>query len=137
MQLSFYVLETGKLPEGIKATLARVIPTFAGKKVRLVIEEAKEKRSTDANRYYWGVLVEEVRKFHLEQGHAISPDDCHEELLAVYAPMVERKALDGSIKLTPLRSSAMNKEQFYKYCLTIEVALADFGIILPAHETWQ
>jgi len=133
---TFMCLPEGKLPSGIASTLTAQLKSLAGLKCTIELAEAKDKRSNDANAYYWGVLIPAVREFRLEQGEACSPDDIHEDLLAVYSPLVERKALDGSIKMLPLRSSAMNKEQFFKYCMTIEVALADFGIILPA-PPWQ
>lgn len=136
-KLTFICSPEGKLPNGIFTILTSQIKTLAGKKCTIELLEAKDKRSLAANAYYWGVIIPTVRTFRLEQGDARSPDDIHEDLLSVYSPLVERKALDCSVKMLPLRSSAMSVEEFYKYCLNIEVALADFGIVLPTHEKWD
>lgn len=136
LEFTFFVTEQGKLPQGIRETLARVIPTFAGKKCRLSISEAKDKRSLESNRYYWGCVVSTIRQYRLEQGDAVSLEQVHEDLLSAFAPLVEREIL-GVKRIVPMRSSAMNKDNFTQYLRNIEVALADFGISLPAHEKYE
>jgi hypothetical protein len=128
---TFMVSDVGKLPVGIASTLTNALKELAGKKCTIELKEAKDKRSLDSNSYYWGVIIPAVRAFRLEQGDACSPDDIHEDLLACFSPLVERKSLSGDIKLLPLRSSAMDKEQFHKYMLTIESSLSEFGVVLP------
>jgi hypothetical protein len=78
-----------------------------------------------------------VRQFLLEQGQAKSVDDIHEELLASFAPIVSITGLDGKERFVAMRSSKMDREQFHKYCLTIETTLADYGVVLPAHEKYN
>lgn len=78
----FFVSPEGKLPQGIKETLARVIPTFAGKKVRLTLEEAKPHSSDPQRRYYFGVIVESIQEMFKDAGTVISKDEMHEWLKA-------------------------------------------------------
>lgn len=136
-KLTFMCLPEGKLPIGIAQILTARLKEFAGQKCTVELELAKDKRSNDANAYYWGVLVVAVRSFLLEQGQAKSVEDIHEDLLASYAPIVSRVGMDGKERFVPMRSSQMDKEQFQAYCLNIEVALADFGVVLPAHEKYK
>jgi hypothetical protein len=132
MQYSFYITPDGKLPIGIKETLARIIPTFANKKVRLALEEAKEKRSLDQNALYWGVVIPLVRQFRLDQGDPVTDEQAHDDLLAEFAPRVATKKLDGTTELLPLRSRKMNVTQMATYITAIEGRLSQFGIHLPA-----
>lgn len=130
-KLTFIVMPDGKLPIGIKETLARIIPDYAGKKMTLEITEAKDKRSLDANAYYWGVIVPHVRKVRYEAGDPLSVDAVHEDLLAQFAPLVDGKRLDGTEYKRNMRSKAMNVAQFAEYCTAITATMAEFGSPVP------
>lgn len=132
-QFTFYVTESGRLPQGIASTLTARLKELAGKKCTIKLEEAKDKRSNDANAFYWSCVVPLVRQFRLEQGDAVSLEDVHEDLLQEFSPLVERKMMDGTVKLVPMRSKHMTVEQFHKYILAIEVRLNEFSIYFPAH----
>lgn len=132
-KFSFIVTPEGKLPVGIAKTLTLRLKELSGKKASIELAEAKDKRSLDANALYWSVVLPLVRSFRLEQGDAVSIEDCHEDLLSEFAPLVERKSLDGSTKFVPMRSKHMNVEEFSKYILSIEVRLNEFGIYFPAN----
>jgi len=86
---SFYVSPDGKLPIGIKETLAKVIPLFAGKKVHLELEEAEDKRSLNQNDFYWSVIIPAIRDYLMAEGETekLSNDYIHYKiLLPAYAP---------------------------------------------------
>lgn len=57
MKLTFYVTDKGLLPESIRGTLKRVVPTYAGKKVQLTIEEYRDTASDAQRKYYFKVIV--------------------------------------------------------------------------------
>lgn len=77
----FMVLESGKLPEGIKHTLARVIPEYAGKYVRLTLEEKQESPSDKQRRYYFGVIVEAYIEHFKANGKILDKDQMHDSMM--------------------------------------------------------
>lgn len=133
-KFTFIVTPEGKLPVGIASTLTARLKELAGKKCTIELLEAKDKRSLNANAFYWSVVLPIVRQFRLEQGDAVSIEQIHEDLLSEFAPLVESKLLDGAIKLVPKRSKNMNVEEFSNYLRAIEVRLNQFSIYLPVME---
>ena len=124
---SFMVLPSGKLPDGIKAALALVIPTYAGKKLRFTVEEAKEKRALDQNSYYWAAIVPHVRKYRAEMGDPVSIDQTHEDLLEQFAPRVAATRLDRTPYTRAMRSKEMSVQQMAEYITVITATMAQFG----------
>lgn len=124
---TFCILPDGRLPVGIKETLARVFPSFAGKKVKLSIAEAKEKRSLDQNAYYWVAIVPHVRHVRFEMGDPLSIDQVHEDLLSQFAPTISGKTLKGNTYLRPMRSKEMSVQQMADYITAITGLMAEFG----------
>jgi hypothetical protein len=129
-----FVTVDGSIPSGIRQKILDAVNLLKGKKCTIEVLEAKEKRGTQANRYYWGVLVCAARQYLLEKGQPKSIDDVHEELLIAFAPVFLEECIDGIERLKLLRSSKMNKEQFYNYCTAIEAWLVGEGVVLPANE---
>lgn len=117
----------GKLPEGIRQTLANIIPSYAGKQITLTIAEKKEKRSLDQNSYYWVAIVPAVRAARLEMGDPLSMESVHEDLLAQFAPTVQGKKADGSVYTRPMRSKEMSVAQMAEYMTAITACMAEFG----------
>ena len=76
----FKVLDNGKLPDGIKKTLANVIPTYAGKYMKLTIEEKRESPSDRQRRYYFKVIVPAFMK-HFDNG--LNKDQMHDSMMRV------------------------------------------------------
>lgn len=129
--LTFKVLDTGKLPEGIKHTLSVLFPAYAGKTLRLSISEAKEKRSLEANAYYWVAIVPHMRKFRFECGDALSIEQVHEDMLAQFAPTVTGKRPDGTLYTRPMRSKEMSVSEMAQYINCITAWLATEGWPVP------
>lgn len=126
--------EEGKLPIGIKESLARMLPAYAGKKMRMVIEEYKEKRSREANSYYWACIVPHVRHVRLENGDPVTIEQCHEDLLAQFAPQVKCLHLNGTPYFRAKRSKEMNVAEMAQYLTAITAAMSDFGSPVPINE---
>jgi len=131
---TFYMQEDGKLPASIRQTMVNVCPTFAGQKVRLSIAEAKDKRSLDQNSFLHGVVIPHVRMARLDMGDPITLDQCHEDLLAQFAPTVTAKRLDGSIYARPMRSKEMNVEQMALYLTAIQGFMGEMGYPIKERE---
>lgn len=81
--LTFCLLETGRLPQGIKETLARIFPALAGKKIRLIIEEDGETSSDKQRRYCRGVIVPAFMDYFAKQGKHFDNDTMHDQMMRV------------------------------------------------------
>lgn len=128
---TFCMLETGKMPDGMRQTLANILPAFAGKKLKLTIAEAKEKRSLDQNAYYWSAIIPHVRKVRFDMGDALSIDQVHEDLLAQFAPSVRAKTADAKAYVRPMRSKEMSVPQMADFITAITACMAEFGSPVP------
>jgi len=62
-------------PEGLRAEIARL----AGKRIEVVVRRQHSQRSSQQNRYYWGVIVDLLGK---ELGY--DPDEMHDALRAKF-----------------------------------------------------
>lgn len=129
--LTFKVLDTGKLPEGVKHTLSVLFPTYAGKVLRLSISEAKDKRSLDQNSYYWVAIVPHMRKYRFECGDALSIEQVHEDMLEQFAPLVTAKRPDGRLYTRSKRSKEMDVSEMAQYITAITAWLATEGWPVP------
>lgn len=135
---TFCMLEDGKMPIGIKETLARLFPSFAGKKIRLSIEEAKDKRSLNQNSYYRGYVLTHVRHIRAENGDPVSLDKAHEDLLEEFAEQVGSKTFTGRRYTRPMRTHEMNVEQMANFITAITAMMANFGNPIPLNEAqWR
>lgn len=132
--LSFKVLENGRLPEGIKESLKWIFPSFAGKKIRLSIEESKEKRSLDQNSYYRGVVLPHVRKVRFEVGDPVNIDAVHEDLIKSFAPVINAKNMYGKAYTRPMRTHEMSVNEMAQFITAISAVMAQFGSPVPMQE---
>lgn len=132
--LSFWVTPEGTLPIGIKESLKRIIPAYAGKKMRLTLQEVKDKRSLSANNYYWVAIVHHVRQVRFDNGDPVSIEQCHEDLLAEFSPRIVRKYISNKGEYLPKRSKEMNVKEFADYITAITAAMAAFGSPVPMRE---
>jgi hypothetical protein len=126
-KLTFVMTMDGNLPAGIKATLAGLLPTFAGKKVIFSISEAKDKRSLNQNDFYRTVILPHVREMMYDLGDARSLDAWHEVLLLSFSPLVSMVALNGDPVMLPKRTRAMEKPEMTAFITAIIAECADRG----------
>ena len=75
----FKMLDTGKMPSGIKETLANILPKFAGKEMEMTIIEAKQSASAKQRRYYFGVIVPAFQEYFAEQNY--DKDNLHDSMM--------------------------------------------------------
>jgi hypothetical protein len=54
------------------------IQTFEGKQIVIKIEKAKKKRSTQQNRFYYGVIIPIVQNCLKEAGHLMTNESTHD-----------------------------------------------------------
>lgn len=100
--------------------------------VVLILKKAG-KRSNPQNRYYWGVLIEEVRIEFERRGDRYTPEEIHEGLKAKFNPKVTvDEETAEAIFITGETTTEMNKEEFSSYIdRIIEWASKSLNIVIP------
>ncbi len=107
------------------------------KAVRLLFETAKpgkyvvtidsaNQRSTQQNKYYWGVVVWMCRKGMNDLGHDLDSDEVHSFLKGRfnYTEIVNKET--GQMERIPRSTTKLNKEQFADYLEKIIQFAAEF-----------
>lgn len=77
-EIIIQVTEQGTISDFKKREIGTVLKSFAGKRIRFVIERLKSKRSDQQNKYYWScVIQDEIDCIRKEWGEIWSKDDMH------------------------------------------------------------
>lgn len=121
------------MPVGMKETLRRVFPSFAGRRISLSINEAKDKRSLDQNSYYRACVLPHVRQVRFDNGDPVSLEKAHEDLLQEFSPRVEGKTLDRKSYARPKRTREMSVPEMSEFITAITAAMANFGNPIPMY----
>lgn len=93
----------------LRALGARGVP------VVLTVEEDKGSRSSQANRYYWGVVVELIHAGLKDLGHEVSREGTHELLKFRFLKEDKPIGSDGEFITTVRSTSELDKEEFGAY----------------------
>ena len=102
--------------------------------VVLTVEERKDKRSSQANRYYWGVVVELIGRGLKDAGwdpRECTPESVHETLRMRF--LSTDKAIGNDAVITRLRSTTeLDKEEFGAYLEhCIRFAAEYLNVVIP------
>lgn len=79
--LTFQITSEGRLPDGIRSTLARVIPTYIGKTVELILNEYRPKSSDKQRAYYFSVIIKAFQDYFHKKGTWYDTDDLHDMMM--------------------------------------------------------
>jgi len=129
------VSKTGILNIPNRKRLQSDLLSFAGCTVELTIKK-KNRRSSPQNRYYFGVVVAEIRARLNELGNDLTPEQVHEILKYKFNPL--NIVGEGGEIIDSLGGSTaeMNKEEFGVYLDKIFVwALEFLNITIPAPDS--
>lgn len=94
---------------------------------KYIIEiSANNKRSSQANRYYWGLVVPLIQHGIKHMGTDLSKEECHEFLKSRfnYEELVNEET--GEVIQIPRSTTVLNKEQFSEYIGKIQQFAAEF-----------
>jgi hypothetical protein len=102
------------------------------KQFTITIGKKGSKRSTQANRYYWGVVIAEVRLGFLNIGYEMTAEQTHEFCKERFNSItIENK--EGVNINVPGSTTQMTKTQFSEYIEKIARFAAEFlGVTIPA-----
>ena len=85
---------------------------FAGKNVEIVVKLKRSTRSTQQNRYYWGIVVPLVMQGLIELGHDVNKQETHEFIKANfnYEEIVNKDT--GELFRMTKSTARLNKNDF-------------------------
>lgn len=110
-------------PAAWRAAVARL----DGRDVWVTVRRQFMSRSPQANRYYWGVVVDHIASYIGE-----SSEDTHELLKAQFLPKRSIELMDGRGLEMPPSTRALSVEDFAAYIERVRVWAATFlGLSIP------
>lgn len=127
---SFRVLPDGSLPPGA----ADIFKNYASQSLRVGIQDITNNRSLSQNAYYWGFVVEPIRKKLVEHGNEVDDLDVHEYLKSEVGKIKKNVVFpDGEIKEF-CSSKRLSKEEFSDYIVKIIAWAEQWEIDIPLPE---
>jgi hypothetical protein len=117
-------LESGKVTVG-KHLIREAFAKLKDGYYNLTIDEWKDSRSIQQNRYYWSCL--EI----IGNDLGYFKDEIHEEFIRMFAPVYTIRGLDGKPRQIQLTTSKMNTKQMHEYMNRIDQWASENNIVLP------
>lgn len=134
IDVTLEVDEKGKLVDRRRAEwLWSNLRLYAGSEVRIRI--SRPKRSTRANAYYWGVVIETIRRALLDAGQAISAEALHEHFKRLYLP-ARAVCVFGVDHVLPGSTADLDSTTFADYIEAIkqDEDVLTLGVYIPEPE---
>jgi hypothetical protein len=99
-----------------------------------IVVKKRGKRSSQQNRYYFGVLIDEIRRELLRRGTRATAEEVHEALKLKFNPHREVNTETGQVLLEIGQTTTdMNREEFGQYLeRIIEWAAESLEITIPS-----
>jgi hypothetical protein len=99
-----------------------------------IVVKKRGKRSSQQNRYYFGVVIDEIRRELLRRGTRATAEEVHEALKLKFNPHREVNTETGQVLLEIGQTTTdMNREEFGQYLeRIIEWAAESLEITIPS-----
>lgn len=109
------------------------LANFEGHEVEIEIKKKKKTRSNNQNRYYFGVVIESVRKGLFDIGYSFfSNEQVHEFLKLTFLKKNIVNEETGEVITTLGSTAEMSTEEFMNYITEIKVWAAEYlSITIP------
>jgi len=122
----FGKVENGKLVLDNKGRFTDDIRSREGKRVFLTVSDNKRDRSSNQNRYYWGVVIQLICE---HTGH--TPDEVHNIVKTIILPPISKTIESKTYEYSPSTTS-LNTTEFENYLEQVrEWALRLLGLNIP------
>lgn len=119
----------GKLPRTVSEKIAALIRSLDGKRVTVTVKEAKRKRSTQANAFYWAAVIPPIVQKLREAGNMVDAEDVHNYLKDEVGKLRRVIVLpDGEIKRIPGSTANLTTAEFQAYLIAVTTWAAEHGI---------
>jgi len=100
-----------------------------GQPLRIVVTAEERRRTSEANRYYWGVVLRDIADQAWVQGRQFDKDTWHAYFADVHGVKVEITLPDGRIHMTRKSTSEMSVGEFSEYLARVQADAAnEFGV---------
>ena len=109
----------GMLSRSFRQVVAGYLKLYAGGDVR--VRFSKPIRSTKANSYYWGVVLEDVRMGMVDAGYVRPAIWWHKEFKGRYLPMVTDVTFSGKETTHEPTTTKMDSTAFFEYVEAIKM----------------
>lgn len=116
------------------AAFANALNAFASRRVPVVltVEEDKGKRSNQANKYYWSVIVELIHAGMKDAGHEVTREGTHELLKFRFLKEDRPLGNDGEFVTFVKSTTELNREEFGAYLEhCIRFAAEYLNVVIP------
>jgi hypothetical protein len=116
-----------------KTRLQQELDSFEDCDVQIVIKK-RGKRSSQQNRYYFGVVIDEIRRELLRRGTRATAEEVHEALKLKFNPHREVNTETGQVLLEIGQTTTdMNKQEFGEFIdRIIQWAAESLEITIPS-----
>lgn len=100
--------------------------------VVLTVTEDKGSRSSQANRYYWGVVVELIHAGMKDAGHEVTREGTHELLKFRFLKEDRPLGTDGEFVTFVKSTTELNREEFGAYIEACQRFAAEYlNVVIP------
>lgn len=93
--------------------------------------KAGNRRSTKQNAFYWGVVIEAVKRMFEDAGQPVTPEEVHAYLKEHVAGMVKVITVGGQRKSIVESSTKLTKGEWEEYIEKIRAWGAPYGLDIP------
>lgn len=115
--------------------LAIAVGQFEGKEITITIQRKKKERSSQQNRYYWGVIIELIHHAIREAwGEPLSKDEIHDMMRTKYCHIEAVKGETGEIMVIPKSTTSLSTheaEEYFELCRNWAAEWLGIEIPLP------
>ncbi len=129
---SCLVSAAGRLPGQVHREFDDLVRSLAGKRVTIKLSLYRKKRSSNQNRYYFGVVVKAITEMFRDQGNNVDADDVHEFLKLRVGKLAQVFVTPDGEVLKGLGSTAkLSTQEFEVYMTKCRAFAAEHGVMIP------
>lgn len=127
-----FTTTNGAMPVPVANDIVAYLKKYDGKKVVVTIKRWVKPRSTQQNRYYFGVVVKAVTEAFLDAGNVVDEEEVH-HFLKRHVGKLKRSIVlpDGSVEYTLGSTKHLSTQRFNDYLTACTVWCHQCGIDVP------
>jgi len=100
-----------------------------GEPLRLTITSEEKRRTSEANRYYWGVVLRDISEQAWVGDRQYDKDTWHEYFADLFGVKVDKTLPDGRVIALRKSTSDMSAGEFSEYLTKVQArAASEFGV---------
>lgn len=121
-----------RLPEWLEKKIAEVLGEQEGKRVLFTIETERKVRSSEQNRFYWGIVLPLIHAMFTDAGNVVSKEDVHQYLkLHVGRLVKDIHDTEGESKPIARSSTNLTTKEWEDWLTNIRAWAAPLGVQVP------